>query len=163
METPSRRFGSGWKHLRSVSGRPLGGPLATSTRGPVRKLWFFPASAGVGTISCLRMVSRVLFGWYLDPLLVVRRCFFTLFGVGFFEFFERASVVVALCSSHTHLRHFASQLTVSTTSSVSRMCRSAIPLTWVTCHANMSVCVVMQLPGVSSHCETPEVNRCKTP
>ena len=28
-------------------------------------------------------------------------------------------VVVALCTSHTHLRHFASQLTVSTTSGIS--------------------------------------------
>ena len=33
------------------------------------------------------------------------------------------------------------------------MCRSAIPLTLVTCHANMSACLLMLL----------EVNRCETP
>ena len=41
-----------------------------------------------------------------------------------------------------------------------RMCRSAIPLEWVTCYANMSVCAVMLLPRVSSH-GALEVNRCK--
>ena len=40
---------------------------------------------------------------------------FTLFGVAFLEFFDRANVSVALCTFHTHLRHFLSQLTVSTT------------------------------------------------
>ena len=84
-----------------------------------------------------------------------------LFGVAFLEFFERASVVVALCTSHTHLGHFAPQLNVPTTSWVSRMCRSAIPFTWGTSHANISVFVVVLLPGVSSHCGPLEVNHCK--
>ena len=61
-------------------------------------------------------------------------------------------MVVAFCTSHMHARYFASQLNISTT--LLRMCRSAIPSTWVTCHANMSVCVVMVIPRVSSHSGT---------
>ena len=77
---------------------------------------------------------------------------FLLFGVGFLKVFQKAIVVVALCTSHTHLRHFAFQPNVSATSWVMisnvQICYS---LKWVTCHTNMSVCVVMLLPGVSSH------------
>ena len=107
-----------------------------------------------------------LFGVYLEVFFVVQRCFlkaFYLFGEAFLEFFERASVVVALCTSHTHLGYFAPQLNVLTTSWVSRMCRSAIPFTWATSHASISVSVVMLLTGVSSHCGPLEVNRCKPP
>ena len=42
--------------------------------------------------------------------------FFTIlwfFTVGFVQLFQKAIVVVALCTSHTHLRYFASQLIVS--------------------------------------------------
>ena len=62
-------------------------------------------------------------------------------GVGFLELFQKAIVVVALCTSHTHLRHFAFQPNVSATSWVMisnvQICYS---LKWVTCHTNMSVC-----------------------
>ena len=60
------------------------------------------------------------FGWYLEALLVVQSCFcYTYFchsELDLLEVFQKAIVVVALCTSHTHLRHFTSQLNVSTTS-----------------------------------------------
>ena len=101
---------------------------------------------------------------YLEAFFVVPRCFLKVLYLSreaFLEFFERASVVVALCTSHTHLGYFAPQLNVLTTSWVSRMRRSAIPFTWGTSHANICVFVVMLLPGVSSHCGPLEVNCCK--
>ena len=60
--------------------------------------------------------SGEAFGCYLEGLFAVQSCFlqfFLLFGVGFLEVFQKAIVVVALCTSHTHLRYFASQLNVS--------------------------------------------------
>ena len=69
---------------------------------PVSQIRFFSDLGGVLTISCFRIPSREAFDSYLEPLLVVPKCFFTLFGVAFLEFFERASVVVALCTSDTH-------------------------------------------------------------
>ena len=94
------------------------------------------------------------FFYYLEAHLVVRRRFFRvlcLFGEAFLDFSEKTIAVVALCTSHTHSRHFASQLNISTTSGLPRSWRSACAATWVTCHANMSVCVAMALPGVYSH------------
>ena len=62
-----------------------------------------------------------------------------------------AASALQCCVRRRHERH------VSKTSRVSQMCESTIPLTWSTCHANMSVCAVMLLPGSSCHCATLEV------
>ena len=108
----------------------------------------FRDSGGVGACSCFRMASGKASGWCLEEVLRGQSCFLAVlfvFGDGFLDPSQKAVVVVALCASHTHLKHFSSQLNVSTTSWVSRMCRSAIPLTWVTCHANMSVCMNTRL------------------
>ena len=86
---------------------------------------------------------------------------FCLSELDFSEVFPKPVVVVTLCTSHTRLRHFAFSAKRLDDVGVSRMCRSAIPLTWVTCRDNMSVCVVMLLPRVSSHSGTVEVNRCE--
>ena len=73
----------------------------------------FVAATG---ISCFWRPSGDTFGWYAKSLLLVPRCFFTLFGVAFLGIFEKASVVVALCTSNAHCRHFASSLPVLMTS-----------------------------------------------
>ena len=93
---------STWKCFRGLRRTHFWGPLATLMGVPVSQIRFFPDLGGVPTISCFRIPSREAFEWYLEPLLVVSKCFFTFFGVAFLEFFERASVVVALCTSDTH-------------------------------------------------------------
>ena len=93
---------STWKRFRGLRRAHFGDPLATLMGGPVSQIRFFPDLGGVPTISCFRIPSREACEWYLEPLLVVSKCFFTFFGVAFLEFFERASVVVALCTSDTH-------------------------------------------------------------
>ena len=60
--------------------------------------------------------------------------------------------MLELCNCGRCPLHF-SQLNISAT--LPRLCRSAIPPTWGTCHANVFVCVVLVLLGVSSHCGTP--------
>ena len=108
------------------------------------------------------------FGWSSGPLLGAiwnhTEVVFTLLKVSqIFRVLCGIKCILALCTSHARLRHFASKLNVSKTSRLSQMCESKIPLTWSTCHANMSVCAVMLLPGSSCHCVTLEVNGCKTP
>ena len=65
---------SSWKRLWSLLGSYFGALLATLTGVPVSNIWFFCAPGDVGVFSRFRMVSRVPFGWYLEPLLVVRAC-----------------------------------------------------------------------------------------
>ena len=105
-----------WECPRSLSSRPFGGPMANLTGGRAGEIHFFSATAGVPTISCFRRPSREAFGQYLISLLYVPRCFFLLLGVEFLEFLERTSVVVVLCPSDTPSGHFASSLTLPTTS-----------------------------------------------
>ena len=54
------------------------------------------------------VVARSSFGW--SELFLLQVVF--LFEDGFLDPFQKAFVVVALCTSHTQLRHFASQLNV---------------------------------------------------
>ena len=52
-------------------------------RGAGQQNLVFAASRGVPTISCFRRPSGKAFGWYLEALVVVQSCFFTvLFVVG---------------------------------------------------------------------------------
>ena len=74
---------STWKRFRWLRRVHFGGPLATLMGGPVSQIRVFPDLGGVPTISCFRIPSREAFEWYLEPLLVVSKCFFTLFGVAF--------------------------------------------------------------------------------
>ena len=105
------------------------------------------------------VVARSSFGW--SELLLLQVVF--LFEDGLLDPFQKA--FGGRCALH-----FSSALEASCCSAkrfddvirwVSRTCRSAIPLSWVMCHANMSVCMVMILPRVSRHCGTLEVHRCK--
>ena len=100
----------------------------------------------------------------MEGLFSVQSCFFTLL------FVVRSWIFRSLSEGHCGrcALHFSRALEASCFSAqrlddvwLSRICRSAIPLTWVTCRGNMSVCVVMRFPRVSRHCGTLEVNRCK--
>ena len=102
LGTAFRVSESAWKRFRELRRTHFGGPVAILMGVPVSQIRFFSDLAGLLTISCFRIPSRGAFEWYLEPLLVVSNCFFTFFGVAFLEFLERASVVVALCTSDTH-------------------------------------------------------------
>ena len=122
----------------SLPGGLFGVPLANLTGLLVTKIWFFGGPGDVGGVSWFRMVSRGSF-WVVFGLTfgVVRRCIF--------RSFEKVTLLVVLCTSLTPARYFSFQLNVSTTSWYLEcvVCRTGIPETWVTCHANMSVCRVM--------------------
>ena len=131
---------------------------------PASEIQLFVVLRGVPMISCLRRPSGEAFGYYLEGLLAVQSCFFTVL------FVVRSWIFRSLSEGHCGCcaLHFAHALGAFCFSAkrlddvgVSRMCRSATPLTCVTFCANMSVCVVMLLPCVSSHCGTLEVNRYK--
>ena len=72
---------STWERPRSLSWGPLGGPLPNLIGVRASKIQFFVVSRGVPMISCLRRHSRDAFGWYLEALLAVRRCFFSVLFV----------------------------------------------------------------------------------
>ena len=55
-------FWSLWERPLSLSWKPLGGPLANLTGGPVNKIQFFPVSRGVWACSALWMASGDAFG-----------------------------------------------------------------------------------------------------
>ena len=138
--------------------------MANLTGVPVSKIQFFVVLRGVPMISCLRRPSGEAFGYFLEGLFAVQSCLFTVL------FVVRSRIFRSLSEGHCGrcALHFSHALEAFCFSAkrlddvgVSRMCRSAIPLTWVTCRDNMSVCVVMLFPRVSRHCGTLEVNRCK--
>ena len=140
---------STWERPRSLSWRPLGDPLANLTGVPASKIHFFAATRGVPLISCLRRPSGEAFGCYLEGLFAVQSCFFTVI------FVVRSRIFRSLSEGHcgrcaVHFSHALEAFCFSAKRlddvGVFQMCRSAIPLTWVTCRDNMSVCAVMLLP-----------------
>ena len=83
-----------------------GRPLANLTRVPASKIRFFCCH---GNFLLSETFQR---GFWAVFRFTFKRSegFFFLFGVAFPGIFERATVVVALCTSVTHCRHFASSL-----------------------------------------------------
>ena len=116
-------FWSTWEGPRSLSWGPFGSPLANLTGFPAAKFGFF------ATRELLRLL--LAFGWFpgrlLGSCLEALWAHFRLFGLVFLCLFllteldspnsvRELFVVTAYCSSHTHLKHLASQLSVSTPS-----------------------------------------------
>ena len=96
----------------------MGVSLSTLTGDLLKKFSFYATREVLERVLAFRPLGKLSSGVW-KQFWVVRVAFwqfFLSFGDGFLDPFQKAFEVVALCTSHAHLKHLAAQPNVSTTS-----------------------------------------------